>query len=236
MKGRTITKILPLVLLPCYYFFISNNQHLPGTSRDVSAEGVTGIATSTAYMTTNHTLWGNTNNSMPVTNMSVKNISVDTNDHSNDEEFNKNNESKQPIKLNRIYLDHLQSLKPIPKKVHMFFPDKDYWRKDKPLPFVEHSILSLMKLNPDWNVTVYDDAMIDEIIKNAGNASIIPKEEVDILLDAHIVERTDIARLLLMYSEGGMYIDIDRLNNKMISDVIHKNTRLCLVSSSIVEA
>lgn len=151
------------------------------------------------------------------------------------------------ISLDEEYMDYLRALEPIPKKVHMFFPDKDYWREDqeeekeKPiLPFVEHSILSLMKLNPDWNVTVYDDDMIDDVIRKAADSNLIPREERDLLVGAkgddgnvtryaaHIVERSDIARLILMYTEGGFYIDVDRLISKRMEDVIEPNTRLCL--------
>ena len=149
-------------------------------------------------------------------------------------------QSPNDISLNRKYLKYLQSLDPIPKKVHIFFPDKNYWRKGEPIPFVEHSILSLMKLNPEWNVTVYDDDMVDDIIRKGADSNIIPMEESKLLLGikdddgrviqraAHIVERSDIARLILMYTEGGFYIDADRLISKKISDVLHDNTRLCL--------
>ena len=144
------------------------------------------------------------------------------------------------IALNKKYLDYLQSLDPIPRKVHMFFPDKDYWRKEPINPFVEHSILSLKKLNPEWNVTVYDDEMVDDVIRRGAALNIIPQEECDLLVGskdeegnmihepAHIVERSDVARLLLMFMEGGLYLDADRLVSKKIDDVIKSNTRLCL--------
>lgn len=101
--------------------------------------------------------------------------------------------------------------------------------------------MSLLKLNPDWNVTVYDDEMIDTLIESAAHAQLIMHEEATTLVGtkdsneeyiqrpAHIVERSDIARLLLMYTEGGFYIDADRLVNKRLYDVISiNNTRLCL--------
>lgn len=124
--------------------------------------------------------------------------------------------------------------------LHEQFPDKDYWRKEPPIKFVQHSILSLMKLNNDWNITVYDDNMIDNVIRNAAKSNIIMMEEAETLVGrkdsdgnfiqhpAHIVERSDIARLILMYREGGFYIDADRLINKRLDDVIQSNTRLCL--------
>ena len=60
------------------------------------------------------------------------------------------------VSLNKKYMSYLQTLGPMPKKVHMFFPDKDYYINN-PIPFVKNSILSLKRLNPEWNVTVYDD-------------------------------------------------------------------------------
>lgn len=146
------------------------------------------------------------------------------------------------ISLNKTFLKYLQTLDPIPKKIHIMFPDKNYWRKN-PIPFVEHSILSLKKLNPDWNVTVYDDEMVDDVIRKAADSDLIPQEECDILVGkkddegnvikeaAHIVERSDIARLLLIYMEGGFYIDADRLISKNIEDVIQPVTRMCLPTS-----
>eukprot|EP00984_Skeletonema_dohrnii_P032531 scaffold26870_cov93-Skeletonema_dohrnii-CCMP3373.AAC.1 len=149
-------------------------------------------------------------------------------------------EAKQDsIKLNNTYLEHLQSLDPIPKNVHIFFLDKDYYRKQPILSFVSHSIISLINLNPDWNVTVYNDTMIDRVIQKAGEVGIISNEEVDVLIGvegeeggqkqtAHIVERSDIARLLLMYTEGGIYLDVDRLVSRKFADFITQSTRLCL--------
>ena len=86
------------------------------------------------------------------------------------------------IQLNKEFVEHLQSLDSIPKKIHMFFPDKLYYKKEPILPFVSHSIISLINLNRDWNVTVYDDAMVDSVIKNAGDEGIISKEEVAVLI------------------------------------------------------
>lgn len=139
------------------------------------------------------------------------------------------------FKLNNTFLEHLQSLDPIPKKVHIFFPDKEYFLKEPILPFISFSIISLINLNPEWNVTVYDDEMISKVIQNAGDAGIISKKEMDVLIGegghkqtAHIVERSDIARLLLIYTEGGIYIDVDRLVSKKFADFITPSTRLCL--------
>jgi mannosyltransferase OCH1-like enzyme len=144
------------------------------------------------------------------------------------------------FKLNPQYLDHLRSLQPLPKKIHIFFPDKRYYETQKDLPFVQHSIIALMQLNPDWNVTVFDNDDIDNVIRGAGVAGLISTEEANILVGAkdlegnvltppaHIVERSDIARLILMYTDGGFYIDADRLVSVPMSKILSDSTKLCL--------
>jgi len=180
------------------------------------------------------------------TDASADEHEVGENDDENDSDVDELSDSVQEgdakqdsTKLNNTYLEHLQSLDSIPKNVHMFFLDKDYYRKQPILSFVSHSIISLINLNPDWNVTVYNDTMIDRVIQKAGEVGIISKQEVDVLIGvkgeeggqkqtAHIVERSDIARLLLMYTEGGIYLDVDRLVSRKFADIITQSTRLCL--------
>jgi len=138
------------------------------------------------------------------------------------------------LQLNQQYLDHLRTLDPLPKKVHILFPDKHYDINNADMPFVRHSIVALKTLNPDWNVTIYDDADIDDIIRHAGTSGLVSQEEVDILVGtpttsaAHIVERSDIARLVLMYTQGGFYIDADRLISIPMNAVLQQRTKLCL--------
>ena len=164
---------------------------------------------------------------------------ADNDDGDDDESDDGEGAKVQSLTLNKTYLEHLRTLDPIPKMVHIFFPDKEYFKRKPILPFVSHSIISLMTLNPDWNVTVYDDTMIDRIIQEAGDTGLISKNEVDILIgtvdeeeeqkqSAHIVERSDIARLILMYQIGGVYLDVDRLVSRKFSDIFTQNSRLCL--------
>lgn len=143
------------------------------------------------------------------------------------------------IQLNQSYLLHLRTLPPLPKKVHILFPDKHYEITHASMPFVQHSIIALRTLNPDWDITVYDNNDVDAIIRRGGQEGILSQQEVDILVGgksnndgtveaAHIVERSDIARLLLMYLEGGFYIDADRLISIPMDRVVQSTTKLCL--------
>jgi hypothetical protein len=140
------------------------------------------------------------------------------------------------ITLNQTYLSHLRTLPPLPQKVHILFPDKHYDITHASLPFVQHSIIALRTLNPDWNITVYDNNDVDAIIRRGGQEGILSHQEVDILVGsdtnkyeaAHIVERSDIARLLLMYLEGGLYLDADRSISIPMSRILQDTTKLCL--------
>eukprot|EP00579_Thalassiosira_antarctica_P008212 CAMPEP_0201878358 /NCGR_PEP_ID=MMETSP0902-20130614/9532_1 /ASSEMBLY_ACC=CAM_ASM_000551 /TAXON_ID=420261 /ORGANISM="Thalassiosira antarctica, Strain CCMP982" /LENGTH=448 /DNA_ID=CAMNT_0048405985 /DNA_START=98 /DNA_END=1444 /DNA_ORIENTATION=+ len=137
--------------------------------------------------------------------------------------------------LRKKYLEHLRGLQPFPKKLHILFPHKDYYKRDPPLPFVKHTILRFMELNPSWNVTVYDDADMDLIIKKAADDGIISVEEKHVLVGndtapaAHPVERADLARMLIIWYYGGMYVDADALQNpKDFDKVFQPSIKMCL--------
>jgi len=166
--------------------------------------------------------------------------SVDTEKVKQDTAANTETEQKDGaggITVSSTFITYLQTLDTIPRKVHIFFPDKEFANKPDPPSIVQHGILSLLKLNPNWNVTVYDDADIDVVIDNAKD--ILSKEERDILLGqpdgkggwkggAHVVEKTDLARLILIYTQGGLYMDVDRVVNVKLDDLFGSNTRMCL--------
>lgn len=152
------------------------------------------------------------------------------------EQANTSDPDPSLITLNREYLDHLRTLDPLPHKVHILFPDRNYDENNKDMPFVQHSIIALKNLNPEWNVTVYDNNDVDDIIRSAGRSGLISQQEADILVGAstngteaaHIVERSDIARLILMYTEGGFYLDADRLVTIPMSKILTPDVKLCL--------
>jgi hypothetical protein len=77
----------------------------------------------------------------------------------------------------------------------------------------------LVSLNPDWQFTVYDDKEIDDYIKDA-----LPRSDYKLVENIHIVAKTDIWRLLKLHSEGGLYVDIDRLCNVSLSDLVDDKT------------
>ena len=139
--------------------------------------------------------------------------------------------------LNQQYLKHLQSLEQFPKQLHVLFPHKDYYKQHPELNFVKNGILRFIKLNPQWNVTVYDDTDMDNIITMAANDGIISQEEMIELVGntdtqqppAHPVERADLARMLIIWYYGGLYVDADSLTNaRDFNKVFHPTIKMCL--------
>ena len=145
--------------------------------------------------------------------------------------------SSSQFVLNQQYLKHLQSLDQFPKKLHVLFPHKEYYKQHPELNFVKNGILRFIELNPKWNVTVYDDKDMDDIIKMASTDGIISKEEMFELVGntdtqqppAHPVERADLARMLIIWYYGGLYVDADSLTNARDFDkVFHPTIKMCL--------
>jgi len=83
---------------------------------------------------------------------------------------------------------------------------------------------------------VHDDPDVDALIARAARDEIISLEERDILVGngsdsfpgAHPVERGDLARMLLMWYEGGMYVDVDSLINRNFDEVFTANIKMCI--------
>jgi mannosyltransferase OCH1-like enzyme len=105
----------------------------------------------------------------------------------------------------------------IPKIVHLTWKTKDILSSTSPL--ILNGIAKLKELNPDWKITIYTDDEIDNYLKY-----FLEPVDYDLIKDVHIVGKSDLWRLLKMYNEGGLYMDIDRLYNVSLSDIITSDT------------
>lgn len=101
----------------------------------------------------------------------------------------------------------------IPKIAHVSWIDKNVIHNQSPL--ILNGLRNLIDLNPDWNVVVYDNNDIDEYLK-----SFLDKKDYDLIKDIHIVEKSDLWRLIKLFNEGGLYMDIDRFCNVPLSEII----------------
>jgi hypothetical protein len=109
----------------------------------------------------------------------------------------------------------------IPKKVHLSWKTKDLL--DSKSPLVVHGVKRLVDLNPDWEVTIYDDQEVDDYLKTQ-----LEPQVYALIASKHIVQKTDLWRLIKLYEEGGLYIDVDRFVDTPLNYLVDENTKWVL--------
>lgn len=109
----------------------------------------------------------------------------------------------------------------IPKIIHISWKTKDILDIDDVFP--RNCIQNVVRLAEGWTPIISDDNDVDLYLKE--NLSVT---DYGLLKDKHVVEKTDVWRLLKMHNEGGLYVDIDRLCNVSINDVLDENTMFVL--------
>lgn len=106
----------------------------------------------------------------------------------------------------------------IPKIVHLSWKTKDLLDSDSPL--VQEGMKKLVELNPDWDVQISTDDEVDGYLR----AQLEPKI-YELIADKHVVQKTDLWRLIKLYTEGGVYVDIDRFVNTPLDDLVDEDTK-----------
>lgn len=109
----------------------------------------------------------------------------------------------------------------IPKTAHIAWNYKDVVNNTSPL--IVNGLRKLIDLNPNWQVVINDDADIEQYLKQN-----LDHNDYVMIKDIHIVSKIDLWRLFKLYLEGGLYMDIDRLYNISLSEIITDNIRCVL--------
>jgi len=109
----------------------------------------------------------------------------------------------------------------IPKVIHLSWKTKDFWDSQNPL-FL-NGMKNLKEQNLEYIIQVSDDNDVNDYIQ-----SCISNEDWLLIKHKHIVEKTDLWRLLKIYHEGGIYCDIDRLVNIPLREIISPEDRCIL--------
>ena len=109
----------------------------------------------------------------------------------------------------------------IPKKVHLAWKDKDLLNSDSPL--IQEGMQKLVDLNPEWEVEISTDEEIDAYLKHHLDKSLYA-----LASQWHPVQQTDLWRLIKMYTEGGVYTDIDRFCDTPLDSLTDANTKWVL--------
>ena len=134
---------------------------------------------------------------------------------------------KRTINLSSInqikakYLHHLSELSSIPKIMHISWLDNNVLNSQTQI--IQLGIVSFIKLNSLWTVIIYDDDEIQQYIKSK-----ISLFDYKLIQNKHIIEKVDLWRLLIIYFEGGMYSDIDRLFSITMDDLIDTTVKMLL--------
>jgi mannosyltransferase OCH1-like enzyme len=106
----------------------------------------------------------------------------------------------------------------IPKKIHLSWKTKDLLDSDSVL--ITEGVKKLKELNPDWELTIHDDADVDGYLKEK-----LEPDVYALIAQKHVVQKTDLWRLIKLFEEGGLYMDIDRFVNTPLDDLLDEGTR-----------
>jgi hypothetical protein len=109
----------------------------------------------------------------------------------------------------------------IPKVIHVTWKSKDILNSNHIFP--QNTIQKLVELSPNWKLELSDNQEIDQYLKDNLDLS-----DYNLLENRHIVEKCDVWRLIKLYKEGGAYVDIDRLCNTSLDDILDEKTKLVL--------
>lgn len=101
----------------------------------------------------------------------------------------------------------------IPKIAHVVWNHKGVLTNYH--PFLTNGLHNLISMNPDWAVTVYTPKDIEYDLRH-----VLSDHHYNLVKNRHFVSKIDLWRQFKMYFEGGFYMDIDRLYNIPLSDII----------------
>jgi mannosyltransferase OCH1-like enzyme len=109
----------------------------------------------------------------------------------------------------------------IPKIIHQTYSTLD-------LPeALRRNVDEIKGMNPDWEHRLYDNAMVEDFIEcNFDEEIVRAYRSIDPLYGA---ARADFFRYLLMYKQGGVYLDIKSGTSRPLSEVIDPDDTVVLV-------
>jgi len=109
----------------------------------------------------------------------------------------------------------------IPKIIHACWKSVDILTSTHVFP--KNTIQRFAELSPTWKLEISTDSAIDAYLRSNLDAT-----DYNLVKDRHIVEKSDLWRLIKLYNEGGLYTDIDRLCNVSLDDIIEP-AAMCLL-------
>jgi hypothetical protein len=120
----------------------------------------------------------------------------------------------------KIPLKQVETGSEIPRNIHLVYP-----RLDLPGELAEN-VRKIREINRDWSVQLHDDAGIEEYIhRNYGSEIARIYSRID---PGYGAARADLFRYLLIYNEGGCYLDIKSQTTRPLSEVLNPGDRYLL--------
>lgn len=116
----------------------------------------------------------------------------------------------------------------IPKIIHVSWKTKEILNNQSPI--ILNGLANLKKLNPDYKMEISDDEDVESYLKSK-----LKKWDYIKIKNKRIVEKIDLWRLLKIYHEGGVYVDIDRYCNISFNSIIKKETKCILPTHGDVD-
>ena len=109
----------------------------------------------------------------------------------------------------------------IPRKIFQLVPNKNSIH-----PYLQQNINNIKKLHPKWKYTLYDDEDILTYISRYYPQYLKVYLKINPKYGA---ARADFFRYLLMYKEGGVYLDIKSSVNRPLEHIIYSNDEYLLL-------
>ena len=109
----------------------------------------------------------------------------------------------------------------IPKKIHQIITDKNNISS-----IIQKNINHLKRLNPDWDYFLYDDVDIINYLKINCDPEIL--RAYNMINPEYGSARADFFRYILMYQQGGVYLDIKSSVNIPFNSIIKKDDEYIL--------
>lgn len=88
---------------------------------------------------------------------------------------------------------------------------------------------------PDWNILLCDDDMVEQSVAEYSNDALAAYHKIKVL-----TYRADLARLILLYKYGGVYIDLDTrpaaplIPYTVVSDEMQWGMLICIENNQII--
>ena len=109
----------------------------------------------------------------------------------------------------------------IPKIIHVSWKTKNIL--DNESPVILNGLANLKRINPNYKLEISDDTDVENYLKQK-----LKKWDYIKIKNKKIVEKIDLWRLLKIYHEGGIYVDIDRYCNIPFDAIIKRETKCIL--------